>query len=168
MDSIWRVLFAVYVSMVDIPNIFACQVTDPWRHKSYLWRHRCDTASSMSTIRPKHSTEMHKKHPFCVELNGEHAGEGPMPLRYIVLLILTRKVEKSKNFRKFDLWPAITGSNIHLGAKIIQPIASTRREQSSGFSAKLYDSSFGNAKGGRTPPPCPTEGGETPYPGAEA
>ena len=34
------------------------------------------------------------------------------------------------------------------------------------FSAKLYDASFGNAKGvGRTPPPCPTEGGETPYPG---
>ena len=51
--------FAVYVSMVDIPIIWACQVTDPWRHKSNLWRHRCDTASSMSTIRPKYSTEMH-------------------------------------------------------------------------------------------------------------
>ena len=33
------------------------------------------------------------------------------------------------------------------------------------FSAKLYDASFGNARGGGVaPPPCPTEGGETPYP----
>ena len=50
MDAIWKVvLLAVYVSVVDIPIIFACQVTDPWRHKSDLWRHRCDTASSMSS-----------------------------------------------------------------------------------------------------------------------
>ena len=45
--------------------ISACQVMDPWRHKSDLWRHRCDTASSMSTIRPKYSTEMHQNTSFC-------------------------------------------------------------------------------------------------------
>ena len=49
----------------------------------------------MSTIRPKHSTEMHQNTSFCAKLNGEHAGEGRMPLRYIVLLIWTRKVLKN-------------------------------------------------------------------------
>ena len=53
-----------------------------------------DTASSMSAIRPKYSTEMHQNTSFCAALNGEHADEGLMPLRYIVLLIWTRKVEK--------------------------------------------------------------------------
>ena len=124
--------FPVYVSTVDIPIICACQVTDPWRHKSDLWRHQRDTASSMSTLRPKYSTEIHQNTSFCAELNGEHAGEGPMPLRQIVLLIWTRKVE-NHSFRKFDLWPAITGSNIDLGPKIIPPIASTRQEQSAGL-----------------------------------
>ena len=72
----------------------------------------------------------------------------------MVLLIWTREAKQSWNYgliwtRKFDFLPVITGSNIDLGPKIISPIASTRREQSAVFfSAKLYDASFGNAKGG--------------------
>ena len=57
----------------------------------------------MSTIRPKYSTEMHQNTSLCAELNGKHAGEGPMPLRSIILEIRIREVEKSWNFRKFDL-----------------------------------------------------------------
>ena len=57
----------------------------------------------MSTIHPKYSTEMHQNTTFYAELNGEHAGEGFMPLRYIVLMPSTREVEKSWNLRKFDL-----------------------------------------------------------------
>ena len=86
--------FAVYVSVVDILIICACQVKDPWRHKSDLWGHRCDTASSISIISPKYSTEMHQNTSFCAELNGEHIGEGFMPLWIRVLLIWTREVEK--------------------------------------------------------------------------
>ena len=78
---------------------------------------------------------MHQNTSFYAELNGKHAGEGFMPLRSIILEIWTRETKKSWIFRKFDLWPVIT------------------------------DASFGNAKGGHTNPPCPTEGGETPYPG---
>ena len=37
----------------------------------------------MSTIHPKYSTEMHQNTPFYAELNGEHAGEGFMPLQSI-------------------------------------------------------------------------------------
>ena len=121
--------------MTYIPIIFEYQVADSWRHKFDLWRHRGDTASSISTIQPKYSTEMHQNTSFYAELNGQHAGEGFMPLRSIILEIRTRETKKSRIFRKFDLWPVIT------------------------------DASFGNAKGGRTNPPCPTEGGETPYPG---
>ena len=57
----------------------------------------------MSTIHPKYSTEMHQNTTFYEELNGEHAGEGFMPLRLIVLMPSTREVEKSWNLRKFDL-----------------------------------------------------------------
>ena len=49
----------------------------------------------MSIIRRKYSTEMHLNTSFYAELNGEHAGEGPMPLQLIVLLIWTRNFEKS-------------------------------------------------------------------------
>ena len=59
--------FAV-VSVVDIPIICACQVTDPWRHKSDLWRHRCDTASFMSTIRAHGIPEMHQNTTSYAEL----------------------------------------------------------------------------------------------------
>ena len=37
---------------------------------------------------------MHQNTTFYAELNGEHAGEGFMPLRYIVLMLSTREVEK--------------------------------------------------------------------------
>ena len=123
--------FGIYITMTDIPIICACQVTDPWRQKSDLWRHRCDTGPSMSTKRPTYSTEMHQNASFCAELNGEHAGF--MPLRSTALEIWTRETKKSLDFRKFDLWPANTGSNIDQGPKIIPPIASTRRAQSSGL-----------------------------------
>ena len=79
--------FCIYVTMTDIPIIFACQVADSWRHKFDLWRYRGDTVSFMSTIHPKYSTEMHQNTKFYAELNGEHAGEGFMPLRSIVLEI---------------------------------------------------------------------------------
>ena len=46
---------------------------------------------------------MHQNTTFYAELNGEHAGEGFMPLRQIVLMLSTREVEKSWNWRKFDL-----------------------------------------------------------------
>ena len=113
----------------------------------------------MSTIHPKYSTEMHQNTTFYAELNGEHAGEGFMPLRYIVLMPSTREVEKSWNLRKFDLWPAITGSNIDLGPKIIPPIASTRREQSAGIFREALRRFVWKRQGGRvapTPPPPPT------------
>ena len=73
--------FGIYVTMTDVPIIFECQVADSWRHKFDLWRHRGDTVSFMSTIHPKYSTEMHQNTTFYAELNGEHAGEGFMPLR---------------------------------------------------------------------------------------
>ena len=57
----------------------------------------------MSTIRPKYSTDVHQNTILYAELNGEHAGEGFMPLRLIVLMLSTREVEKSWNLRKFDL-----------------------------------------------------------------
>ena len=45
----------------------------------------------MSTIHPKYSTEMHQNTTFYAELDGEHAGEGFMPLRSIVLETWTRE-----------------------------------------------------------------------------
>ena len=57
----------------------------------------------MSTIHPKYSTEMHQNTTFYAELNGEHAGEGFMPLRQIVLMPSTRELKNSWNLRKFDL-----------------------------------------------------------------
>ena len=109
---------------------------------------------ALCTIHPKYSTEMHQNTTFYAELNGEHAGEGFMPLRQIVLMLSTREVEKSWNWRKFDLWPAITGSNIDLGPKIIPPIASTRREQSAGlFREALRRFVWKRQGGGRTNPP---------------
>ena len=159
--------FGIYVTMTDIPIIFECQVADSWRHKFDLWRHRADTVSFMSIVHPKYSTEMHQNSTFYSELNGEHAGECFMPLRLILLEIWTRETEKSRNFRKFDLWPAITGSNIDLGPKIIPPIASTRRAQSAGlFREALRRFVWKRQGGGRTnPPPYTGEGGETPFTG---
>ena len=55
----------------------------------------------MSTIHPKYSTELHQNITSYAELNGEHAGEGFMPLQSTVLEI--RETKKSRNFRKFDL-----------------------------------------------------------------
>ena len=139
--------------MTDIPIIFECQVAGSWRHKFDLWRHRCDTVSFMSVIHPKYSTEMHQNTTFYAELIGEHAGEGFMPLRWIVLMLSTREVEKSWILRKFDLWHAITGSNIDLGPKIIPPIASTRREQSAGLFREALRRFVWKRQGGRTNPP---------------
>ena len=67
----------------------------------------------------------------------------------------TREVEKSWNLQKFDLWPAITGSNIDLGPKIIPPIASTRREQSAGLFREALRRFVWKRQGGggRTNPP---------------
>ena len=119
----------------------------------------------MSTIHPKYSTEMYQNTTFYAELNGEHAGEGFMPLRSIVLEIWARETKKSWNFRKFDLRPVITGSNIDLGPKIIPPIASTRREQSAGlFREALRRFVWKRQGGGVAPlPPYTGEGGKTVY-----
>ena len=68
----------------------------------------------------------------------------------------TREVEKSWNLRKFDLWPAITGSNIDLGPKIIPPIASTRREQSAGIFREALRRFVWKRQGGVAPTPPPT------------
>ena len=66
----------------------------------------------------------------------------------------TREVEKSWDLRKFDLSPAITGSNNDLGPKIIPPIASTRRKQSAGlFREALRRFIWKRQGGGRTNPP---------------
>ena len=46
---------------------------------------------------------MHQNTTFNAKLNGEHAGEGFMPLRQIVLMPSTREVENSWNLRKIDL-----------------------------------------------------------------
>ena len=70
---------------------------------------------------------------FCSELNGEHAGESFRSLRFILFEIYVCKVEKWSISRKFDLWPLITTSNIHLGSKNAPPITSTHREQSADF-----------------------------------
>ena len=145
--------FGIYVTMTDIPIIFECQVADSWRHKFDLWRHRGDTVSFMSTIHPKYSTEMHQNTTFYAELNGEHSGEGFMPLRLIALEIWIRETKKSRNFRKFDLWPAITGSNIDLVPKIIPPIASTRRAQSAGLFREALRRFVWKRQGGVAPTP---------------
>ena len=67
----------------------------------------------------------------------------------------TREVEKSWNLRKFDLWPAITGSNIDLGPQIIPPIASTRREQSAGLFREALRRFVWKRQGGVAPTPPP-------------
>ena len=51
----------------------------------------------MSTLHPKHSTEMHSTTTIYAELNGKHAGEGFMPLRSIVLEIWTRETSKKNH-----------------------------------------------------------------------
>ena len=69
-------------------------------------------------------------------------------------MLPTREVEKAWNLRKFDLWPAITGLNIELEPKIIPPIASTRRVQSTGlFRIALRRFVWKRQGGGRTNPP---------------
>ena len=159
--------FGIYVTMTDIPIIFECQVADSWSHKFDLWRHRGDTVSFMSTIHPKYSTEMHQYTTFYAELNGEHTGEVFMPLLSMVLEIWTHETKKSRNFRKFDLWPAITGSNI-VPPKIIPPIASTRRAQSAGLFREALRRFVWKRRGGShqpTPPPYTGEGGKTPFTG---
>ena len=101
-----------------------------------------------------------KNTTFYAELNGEHAGEGFIPLRSIVLEIWTRESKKSRNFRIFDFWAAITGSNIDLGPKIIPPIASTRRAQSAGLLCEALRRFVWKRQGGGvapTPPPTPAK-----------
>ena len=49
---------------------------------------------------------MHQNTSFCAELNGEHAGEGRMPLQSIILEIRTREVKKNHEISEnltFDL-----------------------------------------------------------------
>ena len=65
----------------------------------------------------------------------------------------------------FDLWPVITGSNIDLGPNTKPPIASIRREQSAGLFREALRRFVWKRQGGGVTPPCPTEDGETPYPG---
>ena len=55
----------------------------------------------MGTIHPKYSTEMYQNTTFYAELNGEHAGEGFMPLRSIVLEIWSCETKK-KNHGIFE------------------------------------------------------------------
>ena len=55
----------------------------------------------MSSIHPNYSTELHQNTTFYAELNGEHAGEGFMPLRSIVLEIWTRETKKITEFPIF-------------------------------------------------------------------
>ena len=43
------------------------------------------------TVHPEYSAEMHQSTTFYAELIGEHAGEGFLPLRSIVLEILARE-----------------------------------------------------------------------------
>ena len=100
---------------------------------------------------------MHQNTTFYAKLNAEHAGEGFMPLRSIVLEIWTRKTKKSWNFRKFDLWPVITGSNMDLGPKIIPPIVSTRREQSAGLFREALPRFVWKRQGGGSHPPTPAK-----------
>ena len=60
----------------------------------------------MSTIHHKNSTEMHQNTTFYAELNVEHAGEGFMPLRSILLEIWTRETKKNHGISEnltFDL-----------------------------------------------------------------
>ena len=80
-----------------------------------------------------------------------------MPLRSIVLEIWTCETKKSRNFLKIDLWPAITGSNIDLGPKIILPTASTRRAQSAGLFREVLRRFVWKRQGGLPPPPTPAK-----------
>ena len=93
---------------------------------------------------------MHQNGTCYAELNGEHADEGFIPLRLIILEIWTRETKKSWNFRKFDLWPVITGSNIDLGHQKIPPFASTRWEQSAGLLREALWCFVWKRQGGRT------------------
>ena len=139
-----------------------CVTPNPIAHMPIRIAKRC--------IHPKYSTEMHQNTTFYAELNGEHAGEGFMSLRSILLEMSTRETKISWNFRKFDLWLAITGSNIDLGPKnnTINQSRVLGERNLLVFSAKFYDASFGNAKGGGvapTNPPYTGEGGKTPFTG---
>ena len=68
---------------------------------------------------------------------------------------------KIMEFAKIDLWPAITGSNIDLGPKIIPPIVSTRREQSAGLFREALRRFVWKRQGGggshQPPPPTPAK-----------
>ena len=83
------------------------------------------------------------------------------------LEIWTRETKKSRNFRKFDLWPAITGSNIDIRPKTMPPIASTRRAQSAGLFREALRRFVWKRQGGSHQPPSPYtgEGGKTPFTG---
>ena len=154
--------FAVYVCVADIPIIYACQVTDPWRHKSDLWRHRDDNVSYLSTKRPKYSTEMHQNTSLC------RIERGTRWWRFHAATF--------DSFVEIDSWswkitefPKIWPLACHNWVKYWPTTKNntTNREYSARpicwvFSAKLYDASFGNAKGGGSHPfPCTGEGGKT-------
>ena len=140
--------FAVYVSVVDIPIICARQVTDPWRHKSDLWRHRYDTASSMSTNRPKYSTKMHQTLLCRIE-------RGTRWWRFHAATIDSFADMGSWSWKIME-FPKIWRLSCQNWAKY-WPRAKNWPGESNllVFSARLYDASFGNAKGGRTSQPTP-------------
>ena len=66
---------------------------------------------------------------FCLESNGEHAGESSMWLRFIVFEIASSTFAKSVDFVKIWLWLLITQSHIDLGSQKAPPIASNHREK---------------------------------------
>ena len=140
--------FGIYVTMTDIPIIFECQVADSWRHKFDLWRHRGDTVSFMSTIHSKYSTEMHQNTHSMQNWTGNTLVKVSCRYDQWFWRYGLGETKKSRNFRKFDLWPAITGSNIDLGPKIIPPLARTRRAQSAGLFREALWRFFWKSQGG--------------------
>ena len=91
-----------------------------------------------------------------------------MSLTNMMLMLSTREVEKSWYLRKFDLWPAITESNIDLGPIIIPPIARlvySARAICWFFFREALRRFVWKRQGGSHPPPYTGEGGKTRFTG---
>ena len=124
-------------------------------------------ASSMSTMRPKYSTEMHQNTSFCAELNGEHAGEGFMPLPWNIDYIFRAATIDSFADMDSQSWkiiefPKIWPLTCHNWVKCWPRTKNntTNREYSARAIAGLFSEALRRfvwkRQGGRTNPPTPT------------
>ena len=99
-------------------------------------------------------------------MNVEQAGESLLSLRLIVFGMYARKVKQLPISRKFGICLLLTGPNIDLVSQNALPTATTRRDQSAGFSARFYVAHFQNTRWQVCiPPPLPGRVLKRPFPG---